>query len=207
MHPNPIYREATRAQNIDFARARAFGVLAVNAPDGPLVSHIPFCLDADGSRLEAHLVRSNPILRGLAQPVAAVMAVSGGDTYISPDWYGMENQVPTWNYVAVHLRGTLRRLDDGEMHRVLERLSADFESRLGPKKPWTIGKMEQDIYGRLLRQIVPIAMDITDIDGTWKLAQNKPAPARQSAASAAQDAGFGLGAEHIAALMLAVEGE
>ncbi|WP_075995954.1 FMN-binding negative transcriptional regulator [Salaquimonas pukyongi] len=182
MHPNPVFRKQAQAANISFARSRSFGVLAVNGDGGPLLSHIPFALSEDGAWLEAHLVRSNPILRLLGQAQPAVIAVAGSDAYISPDWYGVDDQVPTWNYVAVHLRGTLKRLPDEELHPILERLSENFEARLAPKKPWTITKMDQDIYQRMLRQIVPIAMDITQIDGTWKLSQNKPEAACLGAA-------------------------
>lgn len=182
MHPNPVFRKQAQAANIAFARSRSFGVLAVNGDGGPLLSHIPFTLSEDGAWLEAHLVRSNPILRLLDQAQPAVIAVPGSDAYISPDWYGVDDQVPTWNYVAVHLRGTLKRLPDEELHPILERLSENFETRLAPKKPWTIAKMDQEIYQRMLRQIVPIAMDITQIDGTWKLSQNKPDTVRLGAA-------------------------
>ena len=43
MHPNPIYHDAEAVQNLDFARERGFGVLAVNGPDAPWLSHVPFC--------------------------------------------------------------------------------------------------------------------------------------------------------------------
>jgi len=197
MHPNPVYRKETRQRNVAFARERSFGTLVVNSEDGPLLSHIPFNLSPDGSCLEAHLVRSNPILRLLGTPQKAAIAVTGADGYISPDWYGLDDQVPTWNYVAVHLRGTLKRLPDAELHPILERLSENFETRLAPKNPWTIAKMDQEIYQRMLRQIVPIAMDIAGIDGTWKLSQNKPDAARLGAADglAETDPAAGIGSE------------
>lgn len=81
MHPNPAFRKTTEDKNIEIARARSFGVLAVNAENGPLVSHIPFQLSENGGYLEAHLIRSNPIVRLLKEPVRAIMAVSGGDAY------------------------------------------------------------------------------------------------------------------------------
>ncbi len=207
MHPNPVFRKETEARNIAFARERAFGILAVNAGDGPLVSHVPFILDEGGTLLKAHLVRSNPIVRLLDEPVAAVIAVSGPDAYLSPDWYGVEDQVPTWNYVAVHLRGSLRRLDDSELHAILDDTSALFEERLKPKTPWTSAKMDQDIYARLLRQIVPVAMDIDSIDGTWKLSQNKSQEVRLAAVAGLQDAVSGSEIATLAALMSAVAPE
>ncbi|MEM1038749.1 MAG: FMN-binding negative transcriptional regulator [Pseudomonadota bacterium] len=202
MHPNPAFRQTPQNRNIVFARARSFGVLAVNdAEDAPLLSHIPFQLSEDGSYVEAHLVRSNPILGLAKEPVDAVIAVSGGDAYISPDWYGVDDQVPTWNYVAVHLRGRLKILDQTELHGILERLSASMETRLDGKKPWAIDKMDQDVYARMQRQIVPIALDISEINGTWKLSQNKPDGARMGAAHGVEAARVGHEIETVARLM------
>ena len=202
MHPNPAFRKTPTERNIAFAKQRAFGVLAINADDGPLVSHIPFQFTPDGGSVEAHLVRSNPIARLLTEPRHAVIAVSGGDAYISPDWYNADDQVPTWNYVAVHIRGTLERLKDEALHGILERLSANMEERLAPKKEWTIDKMDEDIYVRMKRQIVPVRMTITKIEGTWKLSQNKPAEVRASALDGLkQTSGAGAEIDSIIALM------
>ena len=205
MHPNPAFRQEPEARNTAFARERSFGILAVNADGGPLISHIPFVLDEAGTLLKAHLVRPNPILRLLGEPVPAVIAVSGPDAYLSPDWYGVDDQVPTWNYVAVHLRGTLKRLDDGELHGILDELSALFEERLAPKKPWTSAKMDQELYTRMLRQIVPVAMDVERIDATWKLSQNKPRDVRLGAVAGLQGAVSGSEIATLAALMAGME--
>jgi len=185
MHPNPAYRQVPRETNIAFARKRGFGVLTINADPAPLISHIPFLLSSDGAALEAHLVRSNPIARRLADgPVGARLAVSGPDGYISPDWYKIADQVPTWNYVAVHLSGHLRLLPDAELRPHLDRLSAYFETRLLPKPVWTSGKTDAGVMARLMRMIVPVRLEVDDIDATWKLAQNKDEAARLGAAAA-----------------------
>lgn len=207
MHPTKAFRTQTTDQNYAFARARAFGTLCVNAKDGPLISHVPFVLNEDGSELEAHLIRVNPIMELLEEPIDAVIAVTGPDGYISPDWYDVDNQVPTWNYIAVHLRGKLRRLEQAILPGILDKLSADFESRLAPKPPWTTGKMEPKIYERMQRAIVPIAMTIDDIQGTWKLSQNKPEPARLGAADGVAQTGVGSETEALAELMRTVGAE
>ncbi len=201
MHPNPAFRKTEKEKNIEFARQHSFGILSVNADIGPLLSHIPFQLSKDGNFLEAHLVRSNPIVRQLENPLKAVLAVSGPDGYISPDWYDVENQVPTWNYVAVHLRGTLARLADSELHGVLSRLSANMENRLLPKKPWVSDKMDQEIYRKMQRQIVPVKMEVTDIQGTWKLGQNKTEEVRLRAADGVETSSLSNSAQILAELM------
>ena len=80
----------------------------------------------------------------LKQPVAARIAVSGPDGYVSPDWYGIVDQVPTWNYVAVHLTGVLELRSQEEMRDLLDRQSAYYEDRLRPKPPWRTDKMTDE---------------------------------------------------------------
>jgi len=201
MHPNQSFRKETDEQNIAFARSRAFGILSVNSEPAPLLSHIPFILSEDGSEVEMHLVRSNPIVRHIMEPQQAVLAVVGGNAYISPDWYGVEDQVPTWNYVSVHIRGEIHLLDQQELHGVLTRLSAEMEERLLPKKPWTSDKMTPDVYERMQRQIVPVKMAVSEINGTWKLSQNKPDQVRLAAADGLAKNGFGNEVSDVVALM------
>jgi len=127
-------------------------------------------------------VRSNPILKVLDKPQQSLMIVSGSDAYISPDWYGVDDQVPTWNYVAVHLRGTLKRLPTDHLRPHLQALTAAFEHRLAPKPAWKIDKVTPEALAKLERMIVPVEFTIKSVSGTWKLAQNKPKNARLSAA-------------------------
>jgi transcriptional regulator len=201
MHPNPIYHDADAARNLGFARERGFGVLAVNCEYGPLLAHVPFLLNETGDVADLHLVRSNPIARALHVPLQVKIAVSGPDTYISPDWYGVPDQVPTWNYVAVHLTGVLEMRPHAEMRELLDRQAAFYEDRLLPKAPWKTAKMTPEVLEKMMRQIVPCRMQVTGVDGTWKLNQNKPDAVRLSAADHVDAYGFGAETGTIAALM------
>ena len=183
MHPNPAFRQTPAERNLTFARARGFGILTVNGAAGPLLAHVPFLISADGTWADLHLARSNAIARS-GLPAPAVIAVSGPDAYISPDWYGLDDQVPTWNYVAVHLRGTLAPLPVETLRDHADALSARFEAELAPKKPWVSGKMAEGTMDRMMRMILPFRLVIGTVEGTWKLNQNKPDPARLSAATA-----------------------
>lgn len=197
MHQNPAFRQEPDARSLAFARDRAFGTLIVGGA-APLVSHVPFVLAQDGATAEMHLVRSNPIAR--AGGGAALLAVTGPDAYVSPDWYGVDDQVPTWNYVAVHLRGRLEPLPDGELRAHLDRLSAAQEAELAPKAPWTAAKMTPGVLERMMRQIVPWRLVVEDVQATWKLSQNKPGDVRLSAA----DGVAARGGDAMAALMRGV---
>ena len=201
MHPNPAFRGAGPDRNIAFARSRAFGVLAVSTQGAPLLSHVPFLLAEDGSTADLHLVRSNPIVRARSGWGGARIAVSGPDGYISPDWYGVADQVPTWNYVAVHLTGRLEPLPDGDLPELLGRQSAFFETHLAPKPPWNMAKMSQEALAKMLRMIVPFRFHVDDIQGTWKLSQNKPDAVRLAAASHADGVDLGSETGQLAGLM------
>lgn len=201
MHPNPAFRSEGTALNLAFARTRGFGTLCVNGDAGPMLSHVPFWLNDDATGGELHLVRSNPIARAVTGPVAAVIAVMGPDGYISPDWYGDPAQVPTWNYVAVHLRGHLHPADPDDMRRHLDRVSAHFEDRLAPKKPWTVDKMPEEALARMMRGILPFRFTLDSVEGTWKLNQNKTEAARLGAAQAVRASRIGHEVETLSQLM------
>lgn len=204
MHPNPVFHDRDQAEMLQFAVSRGFGVFTLAGVDGaPLAAHAPFALADDGDRLECHLMRSNPIARRLREgPTPALLAVSGPDSYVSPDWYGLgPDHVPTWNYVAVHVRGSLALASEVSLRDHLDRLSAAFESRLLPKPPWSTAKMSDATYVRMARSILPVHLSIDAIAGTWKLNQNKPAAARARAAEAIAEARIGSEAPEIARLM------
>ena len=203
MHSNPSFRRISRDRNLRFAAQRGFGVLAIDG-GGPLVSHIPFILAEDGAAVHALLVRSNPIAGRLrAGEQAAVLAVSGPDSYVSPDWYGSgtADQVPTWNYVAVHIRGMLRRRADETLRAHLDALSARFENELRPKPPWTPSKVSTEQLDTLMRSIMPVALSVESVDGTWKLNQNKEGSVRLQAAGHVESDGLGQEAAELARLM------
>ncbi|TNF58183.1 MAG: FMN-binding negative transcriptional regulator [Rhodobacteraceae bacterium] len=203
MHPNPIYHSETPGRNLAWARERGFGILAVSAGDAaPMLAHVPFLLDEDGTEAHLHLVRSNPIARALAGgELAARIAVSGPDAYVSPDWYGVRDQVPTWNYIAVHLTGRLSLRPQEEMRALLDAQSAHFEDRLLPKTPWTTAKMTPESRDRMMRQIVPVRLIVEAVDGTWKMNQNKTDDVRLRAADGIEAFGIGSEARLLAALM------
>jgi transcriptional regulator len=183
MHPNPAFRQADAARNLAFAAERGFGLLTLADPEGgfPLAAHVPFVI-TEGGEVEMHLVRSNPVARAVSEaPRPALLVVSGPDGYVSPEWYGAPDQVPTWNYVAVHLRGSLALAPHAGLRAHLDRLAARFEDPL-PHPSWTADKMDPEVRARMERAILPARLAIERIDGTWKLNQNKPEAARLGAA-------------------------
>lgn len=202
MHPNPTFRSTTIQTSLAFVRQRSFGILTINGALTPLLAHVPMVLNDEATFCDLHLVRSNPIARATAkEPRAATIGISGPDSYISPDWYELDDQVPTWNYVAVHLTGRLEVLPQEDLPVLLERQSKHFETQLAPKPPWTMDKLNETTLEKLMRAIVPMRFRIDDVQSTWKLGQNKSRTARQTAAASVGTHGLGTGLDQLAQWM------
>ncbi|WP_442680678.1 FMN-binding negative transcriptional regulator [Sphingomonas sp. ASY06-1R] len=170
-HPSPRFAWTDEAAMRAFVRQHAFAQI-VALVEGRLISAqapLTFC----AADLPAfHLGLGNPLTRKLdGAPVLA--SIIGTQFYVSPDWYGTVDQVPTWNYRLVEIEGVARRLDAVETREQLDRLSADQEALLAPKPAWTTGKMDQRTLAALERGIAGFVIDGPSFRGVAKLGQNK----------------------------------
>ena len=185
MHPNAGFAWQSREEMLAFIAEVSFSTIFLRNEDGPRVAHVPVTVEAP-DRLRFHLARSNRAAPGL-DGSEVLLSFLGPDAYISPDWYGTPDQVPTWNYLAVECEGTARQLGEDELVAQLDRLSAAHESRLAPKAPWTRDKMTPARFGAMLRAIACYEIQVRELRGTRKLGQNKK-PAERDGASRGLDA-------------------
>ncbi|MDO9336023.1 MAG: FMN-binding negative transcriptional regulator [Caulobacter sp.] len=187
MHPAPLFRETD--EGVLAARVMAAPFALICASDGgrPVAAHAPVLLD--GRRLRFHLSRANPVARALTEGEVALAVVTGPHAYISPDWYGLEDQVGTWNYLSVELEGPARILGVGETATLLDDLSDRFETELLPKPVWTRDKMSPGRFESLLKMIVGYEVRVERFEGITKLGQNKPAEVRAKVAEALEAVG------------------
>ena len=108
----------------------------------------------------------------------ALAIFHGPHAYISPAWYVDKNVVPTWNYVAVHVYGELRIVSDREA--LLQTLRDTVDKYEGSSAaPWSIDQPDESFLMKLLDSIVGFEIEISRLEGKWKLSQNHP-PARRS---------------------------
>ena len=165
-----------RAASLAFAQARGFGLVCAWDGARPVASPVPFYLSFadDGTpRALFHVARHNPLVKLAGGSSSWLLAVNGADAYVSPDWYVSPDQVPTWLYQVVHLTGAVRILSDDELAEQIETLSAKFEDRLLPKKPWLSSKMTAGRLEALKKAIVGLEMTVEEVEGSFKLNQHK----------------------------------
>ncbi|MET0675398.1 MAG: FMN-binding negative transcriptional regulator [Bradyrhizobium sp.] len=175
MYTPPPFK-SDRAANLAFAEARGFGLVCAWDGAKPMASPLPFYLgfaDDGTPRALFHLARHNPLLKLADGTSSWLLAVNGADAYVSPDWYVSPDQVPTWLYQSVHLTGTVRKLSDDELAEQIEVLSAKFEDRLLPKKPWLSSKMTAARLEAMKKAIVGLQMTVEEVEGSFKLNQHK----------------------------------
>lgn len=187
MYIPPAFRLDDRTVALELMRAHPFAMLvAATGPGAVEITHLPILVDVDGEALtlRGHVSKANP-MAGLiagstaAAPVRATVVFSGPQAYVSPDWYQAENQVPTWNYMAVHASGSLVQVaDPAAFEALLADLSAEHEAVLAPKRPWTMGKMVPGTVGRMMKGITGFRMTVERLEAKAKLSQNKNAADR-----------------------------
>jgi transcriptional regulator len=165
-----------RAEALDFAAKRGFGMLVAFDGAAPRASHLPFTLHRENDRtiVTTHVTAANP-LAGLAEAGASfLLAVTGPDVYVSNDDYATPDQVSTWLYEAVHLTGPARLLDVPSNRAHGDALLAVAEGRMAPKQPWTLATMEPGKRAMMLDGIRVIRIEVERVESQRKLNQHKP---------------------------------
>src|SRR5687768_14201459 len=154
---------------LDFIQQNGFATLVSTVDEKPWATHLPLVLSNDGSELAGHVSRGNKAWRNFSD--AEVLCIfQGPHTYISSSWYDHEN-VPTWNYMAVHVYGTIKMLEGEELLASLKELTNKYEAH--SQKPVTVEGMNKQYLEKEMRGIVGVSIKITSIEASFKLSQNR----------------------------------
>ena len=180
MHPNPIYRQSDELALLAELELQPFCLIAASVEGRPMVAHAPVIQARSEGRLclEFHLSARNPMAAALATGFDAIIVSLGPDSYVSPDWYGQPDMVPTWDYVSVEAEGRVTQMGSNDTLDQLNALSAMMEAPLAPKPPWTLDKVSAPRLEALRRGLVGGRMVIDRLEGALKLSQEKGDEAR-----------------------------
>ncbi|MDR7101816.1 FMN-binding negative transcriptional regulator [Croceicoccus sp. BE223] len=194
MHPNAAFRHDDRALHLALIDEVGFGTIFAQTADGPRVAHAPL-LRLGEDRVQFHLSRGNALTRHLAG-AEALAVVNGPDGYVSPRWYADQQQVPTWNYLALEMEGCVTALPAEALAAHLDAVTAREEGRF-EGDAWTTAKMDPARLARMREGIVGFELAVGAWRPTFKLSQNKPADERARVIEGLE----GRGARGLAALM------
>jgi transcriptional regulator len=166
------FAETDPAKLHEFIRRHSFAVLTSHGEGGLTASHLPLLLDADAGphgQLLGHMARANTQWRVVRGEVMAVFP--GPHAYVSPSWYQEAGTVPTWNYVAVHAYGTLHVVEDhDDLLGILRRSIGTYEGTRS--EPWVFDESAPHVE-TMLKAIVGFRIEVTRLEGKWKLSQNQ----------------------------------
>jgi transcriptional regulator len=178
MYQPPHFREDDLSVQHALIRAHPLGLLVTFGTAGIEANPIPFVLDASSAlgTLKAHLSRANPQWRNFDPDQEALVVFQGPETYITPSWYAAKREhgkvVPTWNYAIFQARGRLTIKDDPDW--LLQQITAMTDVQEAPRpEPWTVSDAPAPFVAAQLKGIVGVEIEITRIEGKWKVSQNR----------------------------------
>lgn len=170
--PNAVDDEVTIR---DMVAAAASAQLVTTGADGyPVATLLPIIWIGD--TVVAHMAKANPQWRSIVEGSPALLICSGPEAYISPSWYVSKGEhgrvVPTWNYSAVHLTGTVRvHTDPDWLRRAVEELTALHEGHR--RQPWRVTDAPEDYISGQLGGIVGLEFSVIRVEAKAKLSQNR----------------------------------
>jgi transcriptional regulator len=172
------FSQTDRSRLFEFMEQNSFALLVSQWGGEPFATHLPLLVDrtaGPGGTLIGHVARANPHWQTTDRN--ALVVFSGPHAYISPSWYEAENVVPTWNYLAVHAYGKLQIVEDHDATlAIVQDFVAFYEKSL--PRPWTISEGDAFI-DKMAKSVVGFRIEISRLEGKWKLNQNHPRERRQ----------------------------
>jgi transcriptional regulator len=156
----------------EFIRQNSFGILVSQVDGKPWATHIPLELDTDENGADvivSHIAKANPQWQHFSDTSEVLCIFNGPHSYVSSSWYQAE-EVPTWNYIAVHVYGTLKIIEKqaviASMHKLVDKYEQNSEC------PISINNLSPKTM-RQVKGVVGFQIKITDIQGTKKLSQGR----------------------------------
>lgn len=180
MYLRPAFAETDLGKIIALIEANPFGVLITHGVGGMAASHVPFLVERAGDSiiLSAHFGAPNPQCADL-DGGQALAIFTGPHAYISPGWYKTQPAVPTWDYVAVHIHGTLQPVNDlPEVSAMLRALAVHDPGR------FDLDALPEKFRAAMIGGIRAFRLPAQRIEAQWKMSQNRSPADRQGVIAA-----------------------
>ncbi|MFA5914056.1 MAG: FMN-binding negative transcriptional regulator [Burkholderiales bacterium] len=194
MYVPKINRQEDRGALLAYMRAYSFATLATSGTAGLTATHLPFVIEEQEGRITllAHMARANPQWRDFAEDPDALVIFMQPHAYVSPRLYDSRQNVPTWNYVAVHAYGR---------PVLIEERAQKIELQKKLIRQYDAGYLEQmaglpeSYLDAKLAAIASFSLEVTRIDARYKLSQDKNPAERERIARELESAGDSVAAE------------
>ncbi len=165
-----LYRQEDRAEILAFLRQHNFPALVSYDGQRPIATHVPVeIVEGSGEQITilSHMARANKQWQGFGSD-DVLLIFQGAHTYVSASWYNHVN-VPTWNYMILHVYGRVRPVEGQELYDLLSRLVQRYEANTD----YSLEGLPQDYVRREMQAVYGFAVEVTRIDAAYKLSQNR----------------------------------
>jgi len=169
LYPPPHHQSDDIKKIIQVIKAYPLAALISTDRENPFITHIPIIYNDETGNLVAHIDRSNPQTETLTNGAKVTTVFRGPDTYISPSIYSTK-QLPTWNYIIVHVTGTIKLITDPEAAK--DTMIAMTKFLEGTPQKYVLAK-ENPSMDRLVQYIQAFEITVTKWEGKFKLSQDK----------------------------------
>ncbi|MBI5928594.1 MAG: FMN-binding negative transcriptional regulator [Chloroflexi bacterium] len=185
------YQETDPAVIADFIKHNDFATV-ISVVDGlPVATHVPLELvqgENGQQSLLGHFARANKHWQSFDPNQQILVIFAGAHSYISPRWY-TQPQVPTWNYMVVHVYGKPRLIQDGpELYDMVHRLTNIYEAHAATP-PYTVEGLPPDLVEKQLKGIVGFEIVVERIEAKFKMSQNRDAQSYANIIEALDESG------------------
>lgn len=180
MYIPPYYKQADEQKLVDFMKSFNFASLISSTNDEIRATHLPFVIEqrADKLFLVSHLAKANPQWNEFLEKELLII-FQGPHGYVSPTHYEKKQNVPTWNYIAVHAYGKALIIDEySQVIALMEKTITSFEPAF--IEQWNT--LSTEYKNAMLKGIVAFEIEVTRLEGKFKLSQNKTAKEQEKIA-------------------------
>ncbi|MBK9321502.1 MAG: FMN-binding negative transcriptional regulator [Bdellovibrionaceae bacterium] len=181
MYSPTQYREERMDLIYEVIQNYSFATLITMTSEGPFVSHLPVLLDSAKKVLLSHCARGNPQWKHFKEGIPVTVIFNGPHAYISPAWYKPDpDNVPTWNYAAVHVKGTARIIEDfHDAYSVMNKLVQNYEDQY--RTGWVLpAEPNETLKNDLNRGITVFEIAMDHVEAKFKLSQKQNSADRNS---------------------------
>jgi transcriptional regulator len=169
-----LFRPRSFGDIREVVQEHAFATLVGRASGKTIAAHIPLLWVEDEAGqvfLEGHVARGNEMGIAVSNAEEPLLAIfQGPHAYISSSWYTHEN-VPTWNYLAVHVRGRASVLEDEALRDHLKTMVDKYE--IGRESRFMLEQMEAKALAAQMRGIIGFRIQVEGVEASFKLSQNR----------------------------------
>lgn len=169
----PIFQPTDTQKVLDFVKHNGFAIVVSQQNNVPIATHIPLIVStlSDGRQiLHGHISKANPQWQNWTEQSEVLAIFNGPHAYVSSSWYDHPN-VPTWNYIAVHIYGKPRILEGDELVASVSQLVEKYED--GRPNRFQMKDLPEKVLKREFRGIVGLEIEITRVEAAYKLSQNR----------------------------------